>query len=296
MSGGSALYTGRLRHRRRRPRRHEFSYGVHQVLLDLDDLPRLDRTVAGFGHNRAAVTSFHDVDHLGALDRPLRAKLDDWLRANGVEPPGGPVTLLTNLRVLGYVFNPVSWFFVHDRDGALALVVAEVNNTFGDAYAYILDDLRPAQGGMLAAGRTKRFHVSPFLPIDGHRYEFRVRPPGDRLLVHMDVLDDTGKVFDATLALRRGPLTTRRLWAALARRPLLPLRTIVLIHWNALRLWARRVPFHRRPDPPDPGYPSPDSPAPRRRRPAPRRPDPDAPPPGREPAIDRPDDLLETVP
>ncbi len=252
----SGIYTGTLTHRRHRPARHAFRHGIYQVLLDLDDLSRLDREVAGFGYNRAALTSFHDADHLGDEDRGVREKLDRWLAARGVTPPGGPVRLLTNLRVFGYVFNPVSWFYCYEPDGTLAVIVAEVNNTFGDTYAYLLDDLQPAGGHLLRAGRPKVFHVSPFLGIAEHHYRFAFRPPGDRLAVHMEVLTGRDRVLDATFAGRHRPLTSRTLVGALLRYPLMSLRTIALIHWHALRLWAKRVPFHRRPAPPDPAGPA----------------------------------------
>ena len=249
----SGIYAGTITHRRHAPARHVFTHGVYQVLLDLDELGRLDREVVGFGHNRAAVTSFHDADHLGAADRPVRDKLEDRLRAAGITPPGGRILLLTNLRVLGYVFNPVSWFYCYTPDGQLTLVVAEVNNTFGDTYVYVLDDLERGGDHLLRASDDKVLHVSPFLGIDDHRYRFAFRPPEDRVAVHMDVLKAGRRVLDATLAGRYRPLTSRTLARTLVRYPLMTLRTIVLIHWHALRLWAKRVPVHRRPAPPDAG-------------------------------------------
>ncbi len=249
----SALYVGSLRHRRFRPRAHAFRYGVYHALLDLDELDALDRDVRGFGHNRPAVTTFHDTDHLGDLDLPVREKLSRWLDAQGVALPPGPVRLLTNLRVLGHVFNPVSWFFCHDAEGRLVLVVAEVNNTFGETYCYLLDDLERIGAHTVRAGRQKVFHVSPFMDIPDHRYRFTIRPPAERVAVQMDVADAEGVLFDATLAEQRRPFTTAVLWRALLRYPLMPLVTVVLIHWQALRLLAKRVPVFRKPPPPDDG-------------------------------------------
>lgn len=249
----SALYVGRLRHRRFRPSTHAFTYGVYHALLDLDELEDLDRAVPGFGYNRPAVTTFHDRDHLGDEDLPVRVKLERWLSAQGVALPDGPVRLVTNLRVLGHVFNPVSWFLCHDADGQLELVVAEVNNTFGETYAYVLDDLVRAGDHTVRAGRQKVFHVSPFMDIPGHRYTFTIRPPGDRFAVHMQVHDAEGLLFDATLAERRRAFDAPTLVWALLRYPLSPLVTVVRIHWQALRLWSKRVPFFRKPVPPEPG-------------------------------------------
>jgi uncharacterized protein len=253
----SALYVGTVRHRRHRPVGNEFRYPTYHVLLDLDELEELDRRVVGFGHNRAAVTSLHDVDHLGPLHLPLREKLARWLDAQGVALPDGPVRLLTGLRVLGYGFNPVSWWFCHHADGRLALVVAEVRNTFGDSYSYLLDDLEHRADGTVRTRASKVFHVSPFLGIEGLEYGFVFHPPDDgRALVHMTVSDRHGVVLDATQDGRRHELTSAGLWRALLRHPHLPLRTIVLIHRQALRLWWRRAGFHRRPAPPDNAYPT----------------------------------------
>jgi uncharacterized protein len=254
----SALFVGTVRHRRRRPTDNAFRYPVHHLLLDVDELERLDARIGGFAYNRAGIVSFHDVDHLGPARRPVRRKLADWLEGHGVELPDGPVRVLTSPRVLGYVFNPVSWWFCHHRDGTLAFVVAEVCNTFGESHSYLLDDLEARPDGALRAQAEKVFHVSPFLAVADHRYDFVIRPPGDRALVHMEVSDPDGVVLDATQDERRRELTTASLWRALLAQPHVPLHAMVRIHLQALRLWWRRVPFHRKPEPPPNHYPRPD--------------------------------------
>jgi DUF1365 family protein len=251
----SALYVGSVAHRRHHPRPNAFRYGLYWTLIDVDELPALDREVRGFGYRRRAVTSFHDRDHFGPADVPVRRKLATWLAEQGVELPPGRVEVLTSLRVLGHVFNPVSWWFCHDEHDRLVLVVAEVNNTFGDAHAYLLDRLEPRPDGTVTATAPKAFHVSPFLPIEGLRYDFVLRPPGERLLVRMAVrgvapaAEDTDdrRVLDATQEGRRVPLTGASLARVLVRFPLVTLRTVYLIHRQALRLWRLRTPFHRRP-------------------------------------------------
>lgn len=256
----SALYAGRVRHRRLRPREHRLSYGVYHALLDLDELDALDREVLGFAVNRAAVTSFHDRDHLGHEDAPVKAKLAAWLGRQGRELPDGPVLLHTNLRVLGYVFNPVSWFFCHDRGGRLVLVVAEVHNTFGDRYAYLLDDLEWTAPDRCRARRAKAFHVSPFMDVPDHTYDFVFRPPGldavdgAPFAAAVSVHDPDGRLFDATIGERRRAFTTRSLWRHLVRYPLVTVMTIVAIHVEAARLASKRVPFFRRPAPPADGF------------------------------------------
>lgn len=254
----SSLLVGTVSHRRLRPAANAFRYGVFHALLDVDELPALDREVAGFGHNRPAPVGFRDTDHLGPEDRPVRDKLATWLAAQGRTLPDGPLLVVCNLRTFGHVFDPVSWWFCHEPDGALAFVVAEVHNTFGEQHSYLLDDLEARPDGLLRARSAKVFHVSPFLPIEGLRYRFTFRPPTgthrptapERVLVHMDVDDERGKLFDATQDERRVALTSTNLQRALRRHPLVTLRTVVLIHAQALKLWAKRVPFHRKPPPP----------------------------------------------
>ena len=246
------MYVGQIRHRRHHPTPHAFRYGVYQVAIDLDELPVLDRRLRLFGHNRLALTTFHDRDHLGPLDAPVKVKLAAWLRTRGRQlAPTDRVTLLTNLRVLGYVFNPVSWFFVHDRGGALRFVVVEVNNTFGETYAYLLDDLEHGPRDVVRSTRSKRFHVSPFQRVEGV-YDFTLRPPGGRVVTHIDVRQDGSqeRFFDATFAGARRPLTDVSLARTLLRYPLVTLHTIAAIHWQALKLWLKRVPVHRKPTPP----------------------------------------------
>ena len=246
----SGLYVGWTRHRRWTPVERSFRYRTFHALLDLDELPHLEREVHGFSSRRPALARFRDRDHLGAGDTPVKAKLARWLASQGVELPDGPVRVLANLRVLGHVFDPVSWWFCHRADGALVLVVAEVRNTFGESYWYLLDDLEQDGTGVVEARTTKRFHVSPFLPVAGldYRFTFVLRP--DRIVAHIDVLDGDELVLDATQTGGRRPFTTRSLLATLLANPLLPLRTVALIHLQACALVVRRVRFHRKPPPP----------------------------------------------
>lgn len=263
----NSILTGTIRHRRVRPGSHDFTYELWHVLLDVDELDELDERVSGFSHNRPGIASFHDVDHLGPVDLPVREKLRRFLAGQGVALPGGTVLLQTSLRVLGYTFNPVSWFWCHDEDGDLALVVAEVNNTFGDTHCYVLDDLEWTGEHRLVAHDRKVFHVSPFMAIDDHDYRFVFRPPsragrpGERVAVHMDVADAEGHLFDATVAQTRQEFTRSSLWRALLRMPWVTWKTILAIHWEALFIWRRKAPFHRRPLPPSTGYDAIEQPA-----------------------------------
>jgi DUF1365 family protein len=227
-------------HARHAPAENVFRYPVYMTLLDLDELPALDRRLPLFGWNRRAVTSFHDRDHLD-----VRAHL----AAAGIElGPGARIEVLTNLRVLGHVFNPVSFWWCHRADGELACVVAEVNNTFGDRLPYVLlPSDETGEGGARRVWETdKRIHVSPFMPLD-QSYTWWLSEPEERLAIRMDVHEEGMPDFHATLVLRRVPLTPRSLRAALVRYPLMPALVVARIHWQAARLWLRRVPVHRRP-------------------------------------------------
>jgi DUF1365 family protein len=256
----SALSWTQVRHRRHRPAIHVLDVPTFHVLVDVDDLPRLDREVRGFAHNRRGIVSLHDADHLGHVpgelgETSLRERAAGLLAARGIDLPAGPLQLLCHPRMFGHVFNPVSWWFAHHPDGRLGLVLAEVTSTFGDRVVYVLDELEPEANGTVRASASKRLHVSPFLPTEGHRYRFIVRPPGSpptgRALVHMEVEDEDGLVLDATQRARLVPFTSPQLARLLLRYPLVSLRSQLLIHLHALRLWMKRVPFHRRPTPPD---------------------------------------------
>lgn len=237
----SALYVGTVMHARSAPRRNVFRYPVYMTFLDLSELPTLERTLPRwlFGWNRPALTSFHDADH---VDVPA------LLREHGIDlGPRGRVQVLTNLRVLGYVFNPVSFWWCVGGDGELACIVAEVSNTFGERLPYVLLPAAGQRRGERRSWRTeKRLHVSPFMPLD-QSYTWWFSPPGPRLGVRMDVHEEGKPDFHATLVVRRVELTPSALRAALVRFPLMPALVTARIHLQAARLWLKRVPVVRKP-------------------------------------------------
>lgn len=246
----SALYTGVIAHRRSSPKPHSFRYGVYYLMLNLDELEDVASKVGPLALNSRGLTTFHDTDHLGSSSVAVKQKLAMWLQERGRELPGGAVLLLTNLRVFGYVFNPVSYYYCCDPQDRLAFVVAEVNNTFGETYCYLLDDLEPLGPRVVRARRTKVFHVSPFIEMDEIEYDWIFTAPGDRLTVHINEFRRDRKFFDATLHLTRKPLSTRSLIGAMVRHPHITANTMARIHWQALRLWWKGAPFHSKPDPP----------------------------------------------
>ncbi len=232
-------------HARLKPMGHRFSYRVMSLLIDLDRLTEADRLSRLFGVNRAALYSFHESDH-GARDgSPLRAYAQRCAAEHGIDLSGGRVLLLCYPRLLGYTFNPLSVYFCYRASGELALLIYEVRNTFGDIHAYVLP-VKP--GEMSRAGvrqqQDKLFYVSPFIEM-AMRYHFRVLPPGERVQLRILETDRDGPLLAATFTGRRRALSTGQLWRAFFALPLVTVKIVAAIHWEALRLWlkgARLVP------------------------------------------------------
>lgn len=243
----SALYLGKLRHRRFSPRDHQFTYPVFMAFLDVDRLPELMRVSPFSGYNKWNWTAYDERDHFSDPQKPLRQRLREDAARSGVELPGGKIFLLTHLRYLGYVFNPVSFFYCYDAAGELAMILSEVNNTFGETHNYWLT---PESQRPNAAARRyltpKHMHVSPFHPMD-LEYVWIFTPPGEQLVAHMNTLADGQPNFDATLQLERRPWNARELAKVLLSYPLMTLRVTAAIHWEALLLWLKGVPVHTHP-------------------------------------------------
>jgi DUF1365 family protein len=229
----SALYEGAVVHVRTRPVRRRLRYRVAQMLLDLEELPRLDRELRWFGYNRAALFSFHDRDH-GDGSANLRGWVTGKLAAAGCAFRPGAIRLLCMPRVLG-----------HDREGRLAAILYEVNNTFGERHSYVIA-VDGAEGSVLRQQCDKAFYVSPFLPMD-LLYSFSLRPPADTVSVQVAASDAQGLLLDAWFTGRRRPLGDAQLLAAMARFPLMTLKVLLAIHWEALKIWLSGVPFVPRP-------------------------------------------------
>lgn len=240
----SCLYVGSLRHRRLAPRPHAFRYDLFMSYLDLAELDEVFRGRWLWSARRPALAWFKRADYLGdaalPLDEAVREKV--W-RETGTRPRG-PIRLLTHLRMFGHCFNPVSFYYCFDARGErVETVVAEITNTpWKERHAYVL----PVRGDEMRFRFGKSFHVSPFMPM-AQQYHWRFGTPGPRLAVHMENHDERGKVFDATLTLERREIGSAALAGALARHPFLTLQVLGAIHWQALWLWAKRVPVHAHP-------------------------------------------------
>ncbi|MEL7486345.1 MAG: DUF1365 domain-containing protein [Pseudomonadota bacterium] len=230
----AALYHGAVMHRRLRPVGHRFVYRVFSMMVDLDALDALDRDMRWFSRNRINLFSFHDRDHGdGKSDLPVHIRR--VLADAGVDAPGR-IDLLCYPRILGYVFNPLSVYYCHDASGALAAVLYEVNNTFGGRHTYLA--AVESDASVVRQTARKLFHVSPFMPMETD-YHFRLNPPGDGLSVLINQTDDAGPVFKAAFVGAREEMTDAALRRAFFRYPLMTVKVIVGIHWEALKLFAK---------------------------------------------------------
>ena len=245
MSGRqSALYPGLVMHRRLKPRKHRLAYRVFQMLFDLDELPALDRDFRLFSHNRFNLLGFYDRDH-GAGGADLRRWVESQLLSAGIDLTGGKIRVLCHPRILGYAFNPISVYFCHRRGGELAAVLYEVNNTFGERHSYLIA-VAPGDGPVIRQRCDKEFHVSPFIGMAA-TYHFSVTPPGESVAIVIREDDSEGTLLHASFAGKRVELSDRSLLAAFLRHPLLALKVIGGIHWEALKLWRKGIAYHGRP-------------------------------------------------
>lgn len=229
---------------------HRFDYRVFALLLDLDDLAGVAGRLRLFGYNRRALLSFHDRDHGPRDGRPLRPWIEARLAESGIDAQGGPIRILCYPRLWGYVFNPLSVYFCHAADGRLAAVVYEVHNTFADAHSYVLPVAADHHAGApIRQACDKCLHVSPFIPMDA-RYHFRLSEPAERLALTIRETVAGQDLLVAAVVGRRRPLTDASLLRAVLAHPLMTMKVIAAIHWQALRLWAKGVRVPRRPPPP----------------------------------------------
>ena len=231
------------------PRAHAFTYRMFMMYLDLAELDEVFRGRWLWSTSRRAIARFRREHHMGDASVPLIDAVRDLVASHTGARPGGPIRLLTHLSYFGYCFNPVSFYYCFDASGeVLETIVAEVNNTpWGEQHCYVLaarDEL--GSGGHKRYAPEKLMHVSPFMPMDVE-YDWRFNTPADRLDVHMENARDGEKIFDATLNLERTEISATSLARVLVVYPLMTLKVIWSIHWQALRLWLKRVPVYDHP-------------------------------------------------
>jgi uncharacterized protein len=234
----SAIYEGWVMHRRLSPKHHRFKYRVFAMLLELDELPGLDRKLALFKYNRWGLFSFQDRDH--GDGRPLRDWLDDVLSQSGITAKGAR-RVLCYPRILGFVFNPISTWFCDDEGGRLIAIVYEVHNTYEERHAYVLPVGTDTE--LVRHGCAKNFYVSPFLSRDC-RYQFRIRPPGQGVAILIQEEEAGAPVLTASFAGERRALSDKMLTRMLLRYPLMTVKVVVAIHFEAVRLMLKGIRRH----------------------------------------------------
>ncbi len=246
----SCIYEGHIRHRRFTPVLNQFQYGLFLFYLDLDELPNLFAHRWFFSHERPNLVYFRRRDHLGDPNVSLDEAVRDLVEAETGTRPEGPIRLLTHLRYLGYCFNPLSVYYCYGRDDRQPeTIVAEVHNTpWGEEHCYVLEnsaDQHPSSKWKQFKF-DKGFHVSPFMPLR-MQYDWRCSNPGDTLQIHINSSSAQAKVFDATLSLRRRPISSTTLARLLVTRQPMTYKVITKIYWQALRLWRKGAPYFPHP-------------------------------------------------
>lgn len=243
----TAIYTGQVRHRRFYPKKHEFSYKVFMLWLDLDEIAAVFNKSRFWSSSGPALIRFKRTDFFGETDKPLKAAVLDWVYQQTKVRLNGPVRLLANLRYAGFITNPIACYYCYSDDGSrLEYVVAEVTNTpWGQRTHYLLPCHNMDQS--TASGQfEKTLHVSPFHPMDMH-YKWRLDQPSSQLNLHFDNIREGRKVFDASLMLHREAATTKTMNAIVWRYPCMTLKVFLAIYWQALKLWLKGLSIYRNP-------------------------------------------------
>jgi uncharacterized protein len=245
----SCIYIGHIRHRRFLPRENSFRYSLFLMLLDLAEMDKVTADSPFWSIGRINLASFRRKDHFGNPSIPIDQAVRDLVQQRTGKRPEGPIRILCHFRYFGHCFNPASFFFCYDLQGIhVHTIIIEVHNTpWGEGYLYLLDETTNTGKGIWKQYEfDKRFHVSPFMNMDMH-YDWRLREPGNVLNIHMNSYHKGEKFFDATLTLRRQEISGRLLNKMLILYPFMTIKVVAMIHWQALRLLLKRIPFYPHP-------------------------------------------------
>lgn len=237
----SGIYTGDVTHVRLRPVHHKLRYPVFSLLIDLDELELLNSKLKFFSQNRLNVLSIHDKDHGTTKGRSIREDIRQLLAQSGFNPQDWRVTMLCYPRVFGYVFNPITVYFCRGAADDIRIIIYEVNNTFGERQHY-LAPVRRDESGICLHGCAKTMTVSPFNRCQGD-YRFHLREPGEDVVISILYRDHNGPLLRAMFAGKRQPMSDGTLVRTLFSFPLLTFKVIAAIHFEALKLWLKGVPF-----------------------------------------------------
>ena len=244
MTLSSCLYRGSVMHRRLRPTTHRFRYRAFWLLLDLDEMPLLASRLRLFSRNRFNLFALHDADHGDGSATPLRLQAERCLMQAGIDIAGGPIRLFCMPRTLGYSFNPLSIYFCHRHDGQLAAIIYQVHNTFGERHAYVAPVA--VDTGTIRHDCGKAFYVSPFLNMD-MSYHFRLNQPDEHFVLGISASAGGETVLGACLTTSRHELSDQALLYNFVAIPLVTIKVILAIHWEALRLWLKGLRLRGRP-------------------------------------------------
>ncbi len=260
----SGIYVGSIRHRRFTPVNHQFNYPIFMPLIDLDEMAELTQTIRGFGSSLFSFARFKRTDYMQG-ECSLRQAIRDKVEQLTGERVNGKILMLCQLRYCGLYFSPLNLYYIYDEDNKWRYMLAEVSNTpWNQRHYYVIPAV--AQWPEKFWTEQKAFHVSPFNPME-QQYQWRINEPGDRLFVHMENYpnsdqfsdnnvvknnsnnnnnndQDKGKVFDATMALRRQPFTSGVLLKLLIKTPVMAIKVVFGIYWQALKLWLKGAPFY----------------------------------------------------
>jgi DUF1365 family protein len=250
----SAIYQGMVNHQRFTPKPHQFRYKVFMMYLDLDELPNLFNQVKRWSYQSKNWAWFNRADYYGNPEIPLKQEISTLVNQATGYMPRGPIRLLTNMRYFGHCFNPVSFYYCFEADGErLQAIVSHITNTpWAEDYAYVHDfnaehTIKETKSGVITSFKLdKKFHVSPFMPMD-IQYDWAFKLVDKQLLVHMQNFQHGEQVFNATLALERLEINERSLNWILVSYPLMTIKVVGAIYWNALLLWLKRITFHSNP-------------------------------------------------
>jgi len=249
-----SLYFGRVMHARVSPFHHRFEYRVFSAFLDVDQLQELDSQTLFFSYNRFNVFSFHDVDHGPRMNAPLRPWIEHMLHTAGIDQSISSVKLLCYPRILGYVFNPLSVYYCYGNDENLVALIYEVSNTFGQNHCYVgRVDSCSEDGAFMIQSTEKAFYVSPFIEVSG-QYQFRFDNPGEQLHLSIQQRKNDRPLLYTRFNGKRKPFSSRALLLTLVKYPLMTVKVITAIHWEALRLWFKGAGYVSRPAPPNASF------------------------------------------
>lgn len=256
LSFTSKIYSAKVMHHRIEPKKHSFWYNVYMFYIDLDEIDLLSTRLRWFSRNSFNLFSFRDSEHLQLpranpdQTKNTRQHLEEYLKGYGINRANLKIKLLTNLNVLGYNFNPVSFYFCFDEKDLPICCVAEISNTYREMKLFFFGE-NELKGEAFKKVATKYFYVSPFIDHDD-AFDFNLKIPADQLEIKIDDLDKSGKKFFFTSLIGKSkPLTDTALLKSFLAMPFIPLQIMGMIHWQALRLWLKKLSFHPKAENPE---------------------------------------------